>query len=186
MNQTTEITLDEQVELCRKGAAKAYFNIYERYAKAMLNSSMRILNNLADAEDMVQEAFVDAFKNIDSFCYKSSFEAWLKRIVINKSISLIRRRKINWVAINEEVTMEVQDVLYCDASILEGNVQRVKAALLLLPDNYRIVFTLYTIDEIPQVEIGKLLGISHNNVRTLYHRAKNKILETLKQEVNER
>lgn len=93
MNQALAIAIDEQVELCKKGDKSAYFEIYERYAKPMLNSSMRILNNIADAEDMVQEAFIDAFNNLESFTYKSSFEAWLRRIVINKSISLLRKQK---------------------------------------------------------------------------------------------
>lgn len=175
MGQTIEITLDEQVELCRSGNRRAYFDIYQRYAKPMLNSSMRIVNNFADAEDMVQEAFVEAFKNIESFTYKSSFEAWLRRIVINRSISFLRKRKINWV--DADITkLEDEDNVSINEDDFLLDIERIKEAIKQLPDTHRVIFNLFTIDEMPQEEIGKLLGLSHNNVRTIYHRARKKII----------
>ena len=182
MNQTIEIAIDEQVERCRKGDRQAYFEIYTQYAKPMLNSSMRVLNNLADAEDMVQEAFADAFKNISAFTYKSSFEAWLRRIVINKSISLVRKKKMIWVDIETRQLAETTDEFY-DEGRFEYDVKKIKKAISQLPDTQRIIFNLFAIDEMPQEEIGKLLGISHNNVRTTYHRARKKIIELVNQQV---
>lgn len=179
MNQTLEIARDEQVELCKKGDTTAYFGVYERYSKPMLNSSMRILNNIADAEDMVQEAFLDAFSNLESFTYKSSFEAWLRRIVINKSISLLRKRKISWTDVDLS-NHAVADAADIDEDDFEFDVFRIKAALKELPENYRIIFNLFVIDELKQEEIASLLNISHNNVRTIYHRARKKVLDILK------
>ncbi|MFT3903314.1 MAG: RNA polymerase sigma factor [Niabella sp.] len=176
--QTIEIALDEQVELCRSGDTRAYFDVYQQYARPMLNSSMRILNNLADAEDMVQEAFVDAFRNLGSFTYKSSFEAWLRRIVINKSISLLRKRKVNWIEVDEE-RLNAEGEVAVDEEQMDFDIKRIKDAIATLPDNHRIVFNLFAVDGVPQEEIAKLLGISHNNVRTIYHRAKKKILEQI-------
>ncbi|HEX7757680.1 MAG TPA: RNA polymerase sigma factor [Niabella sp.] len=178
MNQTLEIARDEQVELCRRGDKNAYFEVYERYAKPMLNSSMRILNNIADAEDMVQEAFIDAFNNLDSFTYKSSFEAWLRRIVINKSISLLRKRKINWTDIELSNSI-ADDGNKVNEDDFEFDVFRIKTAIKELPENYRVIFNLFVIDELKQEEIAALLNISHNNVRTLFHRAKKKVLDIL-------
>ncbi len=184
MNQTLDIPiLDEQIELCRQGNAKAYHFVYNRYAKVMLNSSMRILNNLADAEDMVQEAFVDAFKKLDSFTYKSPFEAWLRRIVINKSISFLRKKKSIWVDLTTVATADKSDDDRVDEDLFNYEVQRVKKAIEQLPENYKLVFNLYALDGLPQEEIGLLLGIAHNNVRIQYHRAKKKILELLEKEV---
>lgn len=178
MDQTVEIARDEQVELCKKGDNSAYFSIYERYAKPMLNSSMRILNNIADAEDMVQEAFIDAFNNLESFTYKSSFEAWLRRIVINKSISLLRKRKISWSDMDlSGVAMDEPGEINEDQFAFD--IQRVKAAIGALPENYRVIFNLFVIDELKQDEIASLLNISHNNVRTIYHRARKKVLDIL-------
>ncbi|MGJ7032346.1 RNA polymerase sigma factor [Niabella hirudinis] len=178
MDQTIEIARDEQVELCKKGDHNAYFCIYERYAKPMLNSSMRVLNNIADAEDMVQEAFIDAFNSLESFTYKSSFEAWLRRIVINKSISLLRKRKISWSDIDlSEAPADASEAT--DEDQFEFDVQRVKTAIKALPENYRVIFNLFVIDELKQDEIASLLNISHSNVRTIYHRAKKKVLDLL-------
>lgn len=184
MNQTIEIALDEQVELCRNGDKQAYFEVYRQFAKPMLNSSMRIVNNMADAEDMVQEAFTDAFKNLERFTYKSPFEAWLKRIVINKSLDLLRRRKMNFVNI-DHVQVENSAFVEMDEETFTYKINRIKKAITTLPDVQRIIFNLYAVDEIPQEEIANMLGLSHNNVRTLYHRAKKKILEFLKHEENE-
>lgn len=183
MNELTDIPVyDEQIELCRQGSNKAYHAIYQRYARSMLNSSMRIVNNLADAEDMVQEAFIDAFKKLDSFTYKSPFEAWLRRIVINKSISLLRKKKAVWVDITTVAAADKTDEDELDESRFHFEVQRVKDAVSQLPGNYKLVFNLYCMDGLPQEEIAQLLGIAHSNVRILYHRAKKKILETLEKE----
>ncbi|MBZ4188158.1 RNA polymerase sigma factor [Niabella beijingensis] len=184
MDHTIEIARDEQVELCRKGDTSAYFAIYERYAKPMLNSSMRIVNNIADAEDMVQEAFIDAFNNLESFTYKSSFEAWLRRIVINKSISLLRKRKITWAVVDLSGTA-AEESGETNEEQFEFDVQRIRTAIRTLPENYRIIFNLFVIDELKQDEIAALLNISHNNVRTIYHRAKKKVLDILKSDDNE-
>lgn len=178
MSLAIEIALDEQVELCREGNRHAYYEVYKRYSSRMLNSAMRVLNNLADAEDMVQEAFTDAFNNLEGFAYKSSFEAWLRRIVINKSISLLRKRKMQWtdVDVSRLNTNNEQDV---DEEKFSYDVARIKKAIAQLPDNYRIVFNLFTIDELKQEEIAALLNISHNNVRIIYHRARKKVIDIL-------
>ncbi len=73
----------------------AYSELYQKYSKAMYNTSLRIMNNSGDAEDVLQESFCDAFAAIGSFAYKSTFGAWLKRIVINKSINALRKRKMD-------------------------------------------------------------------------------------------
>lgn len=181
MSQTIEIARDAHVELCRRGDKHAYYEIYRQYAKPMLNSSMRIVNNLADAEDMVQEAFADAFKNIESFTYKSSFEAWLKRIVINKSISFLRKRQTFW-AYEDAKTLGADGETYIDEEKFELDILRVKQAIKMLPDHHRVVFNLFVIDEVPQEEIARMLKISHNNVRIIFHRAKRKIIEILKKD----
>lgn len=183
LNATGDISiLDEQIELCRQGNPKGHCAIYNRYAKSLLNSSMRILNNLADAEDIVQDAFVDAFRKLDSFTYNCPFEAWLKRIVINKSISFLRKKKVLWIDITSVAAPDKSDDDRVDEDLFSFEVQRVKKAISQLPENYRLVFNLYAIDGLPQEEIGVLLGIAHNNVRIQYHRARKKILETLQKE----
>ena len=74
------------IELSKARNSQAQFHLYQLYAKAMYNICYRMMNNREEAEDMLQEAFTDAFLKIDTFRYESSFGAWLKKIVINKCI----------------------------------------------------------------------------------------------------
>ncbi len=179
---TAAIQYDELVEKCKQGDALSYSQLYNKYAKAMYNTSLRILNNVGDAEDVLQEAFTDAFRHLNDFRYNSSFGAWLKRIVINKSISLLRKRKMQWVDVElANISESRTDDVTIDEEAFEFKVEEVRRAIQQLPDGYRTVVNLYLMEEIPQEEIGNMLGISHNTVRTQYHRAKQKLLTILKE-----
>ena len=83
------------IEECRKGNSKAQFRLYNQYSKAMYNLAYRILNNREDAEDILQETFVECFRNIDSFRFESTFGAWLKKILVNKCINQMKKKKID-------------------------------------------------------------------------------------------
>jgi len=98
---------DELVERCRQGDRRSYGELYQKYSRAMYNTSLRIVNHTADAEDVLQESFVDAFAAIDSFAYKSTFGAWLKRIVINKSINTLRKKKMDIIDIDKTSALHV-------------------------------------------------------------------------------
>lgn len=181
MELTAQIEYDELVERCKQGDSLSYSQLYSKYAKAMFNTSLRIVNNVSDAEDILQDAFVDAFRHLNDFKYKSSFGAWLKRIVINKSISLLRKKKMQWIDIESTQVADAGDAESIDEADFSFKLEEVRKAIQLLPDGYRAVVSLYLLEEIPQEEIGKMLGISHNTVRTQYHRAKQKILSILKE-----
>jgi RNA polymerase sigma factor (sigma-70 family) len=179
---TADIEYDELIEQCKQGRANSHQQLYHKYAKAMYNTSLRIVNNVADAEDVLQEAFVDAFKHLNDFKYRSSFGAWLKRIVINKSINLLRKKKRQFttVAMTDNTEPSMTDEVI-DETAFEYKIVEVYKAINLLPEGYRMVVNLYLLEEISQEEIGILLGISHSTVRTQYHRAKQKIVSILKQ-----
>ncbi|MCK7460992.1 MAG: sigma-70 family RNA polymerase sigma factor [Sphingobacterium sp.] len=81
---------------CRRGSRKAQFRLYELYSKAMFNTAFRITGNREEAEDMLQEAFTDCFRNLGSYRTESTFGAWLKTIVINRCISRLRKKRLNW------------------------------------------------------------------------------------------
>src|SRR4051812_26674981 len=92
---------DELVERCKRGDTLAYKELYERYSKAMYNTCLRILNNTAEAEDVLQEGFIEAFKHLENFEHRTSFGGWLKQICVNRSINQLKKRKINWVDIEK-------------------------------------------------------------------------------------
>jgi RNA polymerase sigma factor (sigma-70 family) len=178
---TANIIRDELVERCKNGDARSYEALYRQYSKAMYNTSLRIVNNTADAEDVLQEAFLDAFRSLHDFHYRSTFGAWLKKIVINKSINVLRTRKVNLVdmettdvhAVNEEETINEEEIHY--------RVEEVKKTIGKLPDGYRTVLSLYLLEGYDHEEISQILNISHNTVRTQYVRAKQKLLSIIKQ-----
>ncbi|MBC7851390.1 MAG: RNA polymerase sigma factor [Chitinophagaceae bacterium] len=181
MELTATLVPDELVERCKQGHAPSYRALYQQYSKAMFNTSLRIVNNRADAEDVLQEAFVDAFRSLDDFHYRSTFGAWLKRIVINKSINVLRKRRVNLIDIDETNAVAMPQEESLDEKELALKVQQVKKAIEKLPDGYRTVLTLYLLEGYDQEEISEIIGISHNTVRTQYIRAKQKLLTIIKE-----
>lgn len=181
MELTATMVRDELVERCKLGDSASYETLYRQYAKAMYNTSLRIVNNSADAEDVLQEAFVDAFRSLNDFNYRSTFGAWLKKIVINKSINILRKRKMDLVELDQTNAFALTDDDGPDEQELQFKVEQVKKAIQKLADGYRTVLSLYLLEGYDQEEISEILGITHNTVRTQYVRAKQKLLLILKQ-----
>jgi RNA polymerase sigma factor (sigma-70 family) len=171
---------EEMVEKCKRGDPSGYTELYHRHAKEVYNTIYRLVNHTAEAEDILQETFVSAFQAIDRFEYTGGFRAWIKRIAINKSISWLRRRKLKLVELNTAgITVEEEEAI--DEKAFVFKVEEVRRAIDLLPGTYRTIVQLYLFEQIPQAEIGKMLGMADNTVRVQYHRAKQKILHTLKE-----
>lgn len=169
------VYIDKHVTLvneCRQGSRKAQFEIYKLYAKAMYNVALRIVNFDDEAEDVLQEAFLDAFTRIESFRGDTTFGLWLKQIVINKSINYLRKRKVEFVNIEEvDVPQEAEN----DDEDLQWKVEEIRAAITQLPDRYRVVLTLYLFEGYDHEEISHILKISESTSRTQYMRAKIKL-----------
>ena len=142
----------------------------------MFSICMRIINNATEAEDVMQEAFLNAFTKLDSYKGEVSFGAWLKRIVINRSLDFLKKRKVKFDEINEK-TNQLPDY---QMEIKEVNMTVIKDAIQKLPDGYRVVLSLFLIEGYDHEEISEILGISNSNSRTQYLRAKNKLRELLK------
>lgn len=137
---------------------------------------MRLLNNETDAEDVMQEAFLSAFRKIDTYKGEVSFGAWLKKIVINRSLDYLKKRKVKFEEINEKSNKFIDHQM----ETKEVNMKVIKDAIQKLPDGYRVVLSLYLIEGYDHEEISEILGISNSNSRTQFLRAKNKLREILK------
>jgi RNA polymerase sigma factor (sigma-70 family) len=172
---------DELVERCKQGDSRSFAELYRKYSKAMYNTSLRIVNNTGDAEDVVQEAFTDAFRSLEDFHYKSTFGAWLKRIVINKSINCLRKRKMDMIDIEKTNIGHLPEEDTTDEQEIQMKVEDIKKAVGLLPNGYRTVLTLYLFEGYDQEEIAEILQVSHATVRTQYMRAKQKLVQHIKQ-----
>lgn len=168
------------IEACKKGNRLAQYTLYNQYSKAMYNLAYRMMNNKEDAEDMLQDAFTDAFNKLNTFRYESTFGAWLKTILINKCINQLRKKKVE--IITENVPENLNDNVDENEFSFSGDIQKVFRAIEKLPGGYRIVFTLYLLEGYDHTEIGDILGISKSTSKTQYHRAKNKLKKILAEE----
>lgn len=165
---------------CRNGSRKAYNDLYKLYSRAMFNTAMRILNDADEAADVLQEAFVDAFSRIADFRQETTFGLWMKQIVINKSISQIRKRKMELISIADTDIESIPDSEVPDNSEFEMQVRQVQTAIQQLPDGYRLVLTLYLLEGYDHEEIAHILHISENTSRTQFMRAKRKLADMLR------
>ncbi|HXD79245.1 MAG TPA: RNA polymerase sigma factor [Puia sp.] len=181
MEVTEPILYDELVERCKRGDSRGFAELYQKYARAMYNTSLRIVNHTGDAEDVLQEAFTDAFRSLEDFHYKSTFGAWLKRIVINKSINLLRKRRMDLIDIEKTNVGYLPEEADEDEDERALKVEEIKKAVARLPNGYRTVLTLYLFEGYDQEEIAEILQVSHATVRTQYMRAKQKLLQLIKQ-----
>lgn len=154
--------------------------LYERYSRAMYNTALRITDNRADAEDVLQEAFTDAFLELRSFQNKSSFGTWLKQIVVYKSIALLKKRRITFTDVDPESTEPVHEEI--DEKAIQYTVAAIRQAIKELPDGYRTVLTLYLLEGFDQDEIAEILQVARSTVRTQYKRGKQRLLQSLKKE----
>lgn len=174
------IIQDHILEGCKQGDALSYEKLYNQYAKAMYNTALRILNNHADAEDVLQDAFIDAFNNLHSFQYRSSFGAWLKKIVVNKSINKLQRNRHRWNELTDFHTDQIAEDAAIDEVEFEWKVDEIKKAIELLADGYRTILSLHLFEDYRYEEIAEMLNISTATVRTQYMRAKQKLLNLVK------
>jgi RNA polymerase sigma-70 factor (ECF subfamily) len=166
---------------CLEGDVKAQFMLYKNYSVAMYNIAIRITGNRMDAEDVLQESFVTVFERLGELQSLDSFSAWLKRIVLNNSISCIRKRKIVFedldaVSVNdddEEFDMNV------DPAVVHNAIKE-------LPDGSRSVLVLHAMEGYKHREIADMLSISESTSKSQYKRALELLNANLKKKIYER
>lgn len=167
------------VEESLDGSTKAQYELYKLYAGAMFYTCYNFMHSREEAEDMLQEAFSEAFSTLHRFRFESSFGTWLKRIVINKCINEIKRKKTDLLFSDE---MESYESSYTneESDFPNLDLAMVKEAMTELPEGGRVVFQLYLLEGYDHREIAEILGVSESNSKTQYRRAKMKIKELLK------
>lgn len=134
-----------------------------------------------DAEDLLQNSFVDVFTKLDSFRYQSSIGAWIKRIVINNCINFLKKKKIYFQELDDRYATAAEAKTSLRDSDTQGlSVEVVKRALFDLPDGYRVVFSLYMLEGYDHKEIGDILGIAETTSKSQYSRAKAKLRDILR------
>lgn len=172
----------EIIEQCKRHDRRAQLKLYNQYCGGMYNVAFRFMKNAADAEDAMQEAFIKAFKKIDSFKGEVTFGAWLKKIVVHTSIDMLKSVKLNFTDVDDNYLNVVSD----DDWEVEGqiSIEEVKSAISQLPQKYELVLSLFLIEGYDHQEIASILDITEVNSRTQLLRGKKKLKESLKQTSN--
>jgi RNA polymerase sigma-70 factor (ECF subfamily) len=174
----------EIIELSKAGNIKAQYQLYQLYARAMYNICYRMMNNREEAEDMLQESFSEAFFRLESFRFESAFGAWLKRITVNKCINALKKRKADLVPVERIPDQEGEYEIPDDTPGL--TVEQVQKAMELLPEGYRVIFSLYLLEGYDHTEISQIMGIAEATSKSQYSRAKQRIKEILTKQKHER
>lgn len=178
-----ELTRDI-IEQSKHGNRDAQYRLYTLYSRAMFNVCMRMMNNREEAEDMLQESFSEAFRRLASFRHESTFGAWLKRIVVNRCINEMKRRRAKLEFFEDMGSFEERPEETEDYK--RGlSVEQVKKAMEQLPKGSRMIFSLYLLEGYDHQEISQILAISESNSKTQYMRARQRMREILKGQYHE-
>lgn len=176
----TQLNTEQLIAKCRERDQNAQLETYNRYYKAMYNTALRIIKDTAEAEDIMQEAFLTAFTKLSMLEDNKMFGAWLKRIVINASLTASRKKDVH-----REVALETVEYALTDSTgIIEEDLTSVKVNTVLntltqLKDSYSTALSLYLIEGYDYEEICQIMNISYSNCRTLISRAKESLRKKL-------
>ncbi len=172
----------ELIEQCRRGERNAFREVYRLYSKSMYNVALRMTGMGHIAEDILQEAFTDAFSTLNKFRHESTFGAWLKRIVVFKCYDYLNSKSAGFEFLEDMERFDQPDQEPdFNEEEMAREVKRIKEAVQLLPTGSRTVLTLYLFEGYDHEEIGQILGISESTSKTQYMRAKQKLKELLTQ-----
>ncbi len=174
------INLHSETQLlaqCQQGNQRAQMKLYKKYAQAMYQVSRTIIKDDFRAEEAMQDAFLQAFDKLDQFKGNATFGAWLKRIVINKALDELKKAKQPYSSVDtiENFALTETD----DYTDLSPKIEAVKKAMDQLPENYRIILSLYYLEGYDHTEIAEILAINDTHSRVTLHRAKQKLITLL-------
>jgi RNA polymerase sigma-70 factor (ECF subfamily) len=165
-------------DIAQDAVEVAFREAYGKYAKRLFNTALRIVGRTEDAEDVLQESFLEAFRNLQNFEGRASMGSWLHRIVVNRSVNLLRSRKLILTDAEQEIPEEDHD----DDDDIVLQVEKIKLAVKQLPIGYKTVLTLHLFEGYDYEEISQIMGIAPVSVRSQYHRARNTLIKIIRQQ----
>ena len=165
------------IEKCKSNDSRAQMQLYDQYCKAMFNTAYNFIKDDAIAQDVMQEAFIKAFKNIESYTGQATFGAWLKRIVINQSLDWLKKQKVQTVELKDEMVYMPDDGPW----EIENDIKlsAIYKCIEELPQKCRNVVKLYLLEGYDHQEVAQILDISEIASRSQLSRGKSKLKELL-------
>lgn len=157
------------IKALRQEDARAQRQVYEKYGPRMLGVCFRYVGDEMTAEDVMVEGFLKVFGKIDQFSGEGSFEGWMRRIMVNEALGLLRKRKQMPEDILSDEAANIPDYNNADQNI---ETQELLDLIEKLPVGYRTVFNLYAIEGYAHSEIAEVLGITESTSKSQLHRAR--------------
>lgn len=162
------MSLDEIIIGCKKQSIPHQKELYQIYSKPLFNLSLKYCTSFTEAEDNLHDSFMEIFQSIDKFKDIGSFEGWMKRITINKAIHKFKKRT-NFKTVDLHSNIEDSEI---DLTENELGLETLLNLIQELPNQYRLVFNLYELDDFSHKEIAKLLNISEGTSKSNLSKAK--------------
>lgn len=171
-------TEEQLIQGCKKSDRNAQRALYDRYCKKMLVVCLRYSKTTAEAEDILQEAFVKVFNAIAEFRQESKLETWITRIMVNTALNYQRKKLYLFPMVDvNELDMPEQEL-----SISSLHFTQLLEMIQALPQGCQIVFNLFAIEGYNHKEIAEMLGISEGTSKSQYSRARRLLQERIVQE----
>jgi RNA polymerase sigma-70 factor (ECF subfamily) len=192
---TSAELLDESsiVRRAASGDRGAFTSLMRRYNRRLYRLARATLRNESEAQDALQDAYLNAYRSMGSFRGEASISTWLSRLVLNECLARLRRtqRRENVVPmVSTEAHMSTVEGVADDSEPLERNYGRSQMRALLeskvegLPEAFRVVFVLRSVEELTVEEVAQVLAIPEETVRSRHFRAKGLLRESLAREVD--
>ncbi|UZR95140.1 RNA polymerase sigma factor [Chondrinema litorale] len=182
--------IDEAIE----GDEKAYADLMDKYRKSVYHTMLKMVRNVDDAEDLTIEAFAKAFKNLSKFKKDYTFSTWLFRVATNNCIDFIRKKKLDTMSINADITKDDGDSVSIDikdksldpqeVAIKTQKIELVRKFVNLLPAKYQKLVKLRYFEELSYDEIAKELDAPLGTVKAQLHRARELLYDLVKNSKN--
>lgn len=170
MNDRTYMGDDEIIRSCISGDARAQKSLFDKYSRRMMGICLRYAPSREEAEDMLQEGWIKVFRNLHQFRFEGSAEGWIKRVIVNTCLELLRRNKKMANHLDVEAAEEIAVSEFNSSDTLSA--KDLLKMINKLPSGYRTVFNLYAIEGYSHKEIGEKLGINENTSKSQYSRAR--------------
>jgi RNA polymerase sigma factor (sigma-70 family) len=166
----------ELLEGCRRQKAEAQQALFNKYAAKMKGICFRYVKDDMEAEDVLVTAFMRVFDKIEQFKGEGSFEGWIRRIMVNESLTCLRKRRSMFIETELEVAEREPDFNNLSTEL---ETEELLSMIANLPAGYRMVFNMYAIDGYSHKEIAEQMGISEGTSKSQLSRARNMLQNML-------
>lgn len=177
---TSELSENEAIRLAQEGASEGFERLYQLHSRRVYGLCLHMVKNRTEAEDSTQDAFLQAFRKIQTFRGDSRFSTWLHRLTVNIVLMRLRKKKLSEISLDESLKPNEPSVKFGGRDLnLDGVIDRINLEKVIgeLPDGYKKMLILHDIEGYQHNEIAQILGCSVGNSKSQLHKARLRVRE---------